>query len=529
MKKITALFLSICLLFAASACGTKTQSEAKPDSGTSVDTNSEAASDENNSQKNTEPETPAEPEKIVYVYMTQNNMPETDDLERIQNLLNEYTIEKINTEVELVLFSNSDYSTQLNLRLAGNEQSDLYRSMLSGYSTIDYINDGSALDITDYLDTYLSDAVGVMYDGLLAPSTVNGRVYGLNVVTSNYVPRGWCYRTDIVEELGIDLSNVSSIFDLTDVFAQVKAVYPDMILCDPNRANVAFQAYLQDTQHMDPLGGDSANAFSGVVMGNNPTVVNLYEEEDFKTIAQLMREWYQAGYFPSDAATSTATTAELASSGNLFSMFAGLGNPKIAATFTSNYGYAYDSIQISDAYSLSTTYDVWMINSQSKAPLAAAKFLNLTFTDPYVYNLLTYGEEGVDYVLDENGCVVAPSDYDSLADVPYTNSLNYPYFGNKWLAYPVPGGLIGDEFEANKQQNYSAKLSEFYGFVYDSSKVEAEYLACNNIASEYKKAIWVGSLELEQAIEELNSKLYAAGLQKILNNKQEQLDAWLAN
>jgi putative aldouronate transport system substrate-binding protein len=525
MKKLTALFLAICLVFTACACGGKEQPKPKDTSQPETET----ASVPDNEDENTENEAPAEPEKIVYVYMTQNNMPETGELERIQKLLNEYTIEKINTEVELVLFSNSDYSTQLNLRLAGNEQSDLYRSMLSGYSTIDYIKDGSALDITDYLSTHLADAVDVMYDGLLATSTVNGRVYGLNVVTSNYVPRGWCYRTDIIEELDIDLSQVSSVFDLTDVFARVKEAYPDMVLCDPNRANVAFQAYLQDTLHMDPLGGDSSNAFSGVVMGDDATVVNLYEREEFKAIASLMREWYQAGYFPSDAATSTATTAELASSGNLFSMFAGLGNPKIAATFTSNYGYSYDSITISEAYSLSTTYDVWMINANCKAPEAAAKFLNLTFTDPYVYNLLTYGEEGTDYTLDENGCAVAPEGYDSLADVPYTNNLNYPYFGNKWLAYPVPGGLTGDAFEENKQQNYSAKLSEFYGFVYDNSEVEAEYLACSNIAEEYKKAVWVGSLELDQAIDDLNSKLYAAGLQKVLDSKQTQLDAWLGN
>ena len=39
----------------------------------------------------------AEVEEIVFAYMTQNNIPETVDLERIQNLINEYTEEKINT------------------------------------------------------------------------------------------------------------------------------------------------------------------------------------------------------------------------------------------------------------------------------------------------------------------------------------------------------------------------------------------------------------------------------------------------
>ena len=190
MKKLISLILALCLCLTACAC----LAESKPD-------------------------------HITFVYMTQNNMPEKADLLRVQELLNAYTREKINTEVELVLFSNSDYSVQLNLMLASGEQADIFRSM-NGYPTIDYINDGIALDITDYLETELAGAVSVMYDGLLATSTVNGRVYGLNVVTSNYVPRGWCFRSDIVEELGIDLSNVFCIFDLTDVFAKVHEAYP---------------------------------------------------------------------------------------------------------------------------------------------------------------------------------------------------------------------------------------------------------------------------------------------------------------
>lgn len=131
--------------------------------------------------------------------------------------------------------------------------------------------------------------------------------------------------------------------------------------------------------------------------------------------------------------------------------------------FTSNYNYSYDCIQISDAYSLSTSYDVWMINSGSKAPAAAARFLNLLYTDADLHNFITYGEKGVDYELNEDGFVVPPEGYESLADVPYTNNLNYPYWGSKWLPYRTLGGLTDEEAEVNKKQNYDALLSSFYG------------------------------------------------------------------
>ena len=514
MKRLLAILLCSAMLLALIGCqsgggNASTQDENQSNQGSTNDTN----------------ETASQPDKIVFAYMTNNNIPAAEDLMRIQNLINDYTIDKINTEVELLLIAQSDYSTQVNLMLASGQQVDIYRAM-NGYPQQDYISNGSALDITDYLDTYLKDAVSVMYDRLLMTSTVNGRVYGLNTVGSNYVPTGWCYRSDIVDELGIDVSNVESVFDLTDIYAQVKAAYPDMVINDPNRMNNVFSAYLQNTMHMDALGNDAANPFSGVAFGDDPTVVNAFETQEFKDLANLLRSWNKSGYFTKDAATSTATTAELASSGNLFSMFAGLGNPKIASNFSVNYGYPYSSVKVSDSYMQSYNYDCWLINSATKAPEAAAKFLNLTFTDPYIHNLLSYGEEGVDYELNEDGFVVPPEGYDSIADVPYTNNINYYMWGSKWLAYRTVGGLNEEEFQKNKADNYAASASYFYGFVFDFSEVEAEYLSISNIWAEYKKGFWTGSLDVDSTLEEMNARMYAAGLQKVLDCKQAQLTAW---
>ena len=46
-----------------------------------------------------------EVDEIVFAYFTQNNIPETSELQRIEDLLNEYTVEKINTKVHLAVFS----------------------------------------------------------------------------------------------------------------------------------------------------------------------------------------------------------------------------------------------------------------------------------------------------------------------------------------------------------------------------------------------------------------------------------------
>ena len=64
--------------------------------------------------------------------------------------------------------------------------------------------------------------------------------------------------------------------------------------------------------------------------------------------------------------------------------------------------------------------------------------------------------------------------------------------------------------------------------MFDYSDYEAEYTACKNIVNEYKKALWTGSLDIDSALQEMNDKLYASGLQTLLDAKQEQLTAWLS-
>lgn len=254
----------------------------------------------------------------------------------------------------------------------------------------------------------------------------------------------------------------------------------------------------------------------------------MYETEDFVNICNLARDWYNAGYYASDAATSTATTAELFMSGNCFGTFCGLGNPKIAAQYTTNYGYSFENVQITESMIWADSTGAWMVNSASKAPAAACKFLNLLYTDAYLDNLIVYGEEGVDYVLDENGCAVAPEGYTDLNSVAYTCNMNYHYWGNKWITLPVPGGLIGEENEAQIAKNYAGEHSVYYGFLFDFSDLQAEYTACQNIVNEYKKSLWVGAADVESTINEMNDRLYAAGMDKLIAEKQKQLDEWLS-
>ena len=57
--------------------------------------------------------------------------------------------------------------------------------------------------------------------------------------------------------------------------------------------------------------------------------------------------------------------------------------------------------------------------------------------------------------------------------------------------------------------------------------VTTETAAVQSVYDEYRMSLECGVLDPETALPEMNEKMYAAGLQNIIDEKQAQLDEWL--
>ncbi len=84
-----------------------------------------------------------------------------------------------------------------------------------------------------------------------------------------------------------------------------------------------------------------------------------------------------------------------------------------------------------------------------------------------------------------------------------------------------------DIWEQMKAFNESAKVSPALGFSFDATPVKTEVAAATNVVNQYKVGLESGSLD-PALIAEFNEKLKASGLDKIITEKQKQLDAWKA-
>ena len=100
----------------------------------------------------------------------------------------------------------------------------------------------------------------------------------------------------------------------------------------------------------------------------------------------------------------------------------------------------------------------------------------------------------------------------------------YPnqFAGHVWEGNPLD---IGEQY---KEYNASCLQSKALGFTYDSTSVVNEIVQLTAVQDKYLKDLSFGVVDIDSTLKAFNDELYAAGLQKVMDTKQEQLDAWLA-
>ena len=515
VKRFMALMLTVAMTIGLAACGAG--ETASQTSDAKAETSNEAAA-----------EAPADGtyDQVTYAYCTFNNIPTEEDLDVVEEEINKITREKIGAEITLMPIQIFEYSSKINLALQGGEKIDIFES-LGDFGS--YVSSDMCYDISDLIDTYAPGAKEVVGDSWLDACKSNGVLYGIPTMKPIALTPMLIYRQDIADELGIDMSKVNSIEDVTSVLETVKSAKPEMIpLAAVQTGEIGLSTNYGEVDFLN----DDRYKPIGVLMGDDLTVTDLYGTERFKNLCELVRGWYNNGLVMQDAATTNSAAAETMSSGNYFGYLAAYSYPEedTAASLEAQVaGYDLGAKIIGDAY-LSTS-DInaitFMVASTTDVPEAALKFLDLTYTDEDVINLLIYGIEGRDYVFNEDGSVSYPEGQDA-ATVPYTAQLSCGTLGNFFKMYQM--GVANDaSLEWELEQNKSAKTSPAMGFTFDSSNVKTQYTAVLNVISQYLPGLICGSLDPDTEIEKFQAALMDAGYQDILDEKQAQLDAWKAS
>lgn len=453
---------------------------------------------------------------IVFPYI--NKAPE--DIKMVEDALSEIALSKINASIKLVPIAYASWNEQFNLMMSsGMEKVDLLTTGLTNSTLSSMVNKGYLLEMDDLLDQYGTGVKEVMGDYLIG-GVVNDKTYSVPTMRDLATSTGIMIIKSFVDKYNIDTDAIKSWDDLTPVLAKIKEgegeAFKPMFL---NASQFANFTSVMDDQLGDALGVLPLN-------GSSKEVINRFESEEYHELVQLIREWYNAGYINIDAATTTTSWQDAAKAGTS-ACWPNNMKPGQVTNQTNMLGEEIIGIHMYEDIVTTTSLQLamWSIPFQAENPERSMMLLELLYTDADFFNILCWGIEGVHYIKTEDGHITYPEGI-TIDNTGWGINMGW-IFGNQFLSYLWEGTEL-DLWEKTKEFNDSAKLSPVAGFVFDMTNVKNEYAACMSVKSEYIRPIETGSVDLSK-LDEMNDKLYSSGLQKIIDEKQKQIDEFLQN
>ncbi len=454
------------------------------------------------------------PYEVVYAYPTFDSVPA--DIQLVQDEINKIAKEKINVTVKLLPISNSAFANQVNLMMSSGEKLDMI-AMLGNYST--QVAKGVLYPIGNIMEKNAQGIIDVLGTDYYNATKVGGVSYGAPSIRDLAQDYGFVMRKDLVDKHNIDLGQVQTFDDFENIFKIIKENEPGMA----GAANLSNGSIMSTYAIHDPLGNNL-----GVLLNNgldDLKVVNLFASEEYEHILRKLREWYLAGYLLKDAATSPESTNVLVSNGKAAGWMSAM-KPGFEVQESRNVGMEMTAVRtLQPVAKTDTVTNVAVgVTSNSENPEKALQFMNLLYTDKEIVNLMVWGIEGKHYVkIEGQDNMIRYPDGVTSDNVGYKN---YGWMhGNQFLTYVFEGDDPGI-YEQMDEFNKSAAKSKALGFSFDSEPVKNEVAACNSVLEQYRRALESGILDVDKTLPEFLNKLENAGIQKIIEEKQKQLDEW---
>lgn len=498
-KRILAAMLTLSMVVSMTACG-----------------NSEAGGSKDSAKNNGNGDEP------YTVTMVLNGSTQPDE-ERIEQKINEILEPELNANLDIVVLPWASASQQLQLMLSGDEKIDVFYTQAT--NAVQYMNAGQIVDMSELIDKYGTNIKQIYGEDIAKINQIEGFVYGVpNQIERGSIPAIFM-RKDLVEKYNIDTTQIKEPKDLESVFETVKAGEPDMTML--------YSINDGDTPVTRLFRGDnlSDNNYLGVLMDqtNSTKLENFFATDWFKDTTTMLYNWYQKGYISQDAGTNTENWRTVCKAGNLFSLFFAY-HPGTPVEFESSTGYDFEIVPFyNEPIINSSSYNgvTFSIAQNSENPEKTMEVLDYIYGSSEIMNLLNWGEQDKDYVIEDadNGIINFPEGITS-DNAGYNLNLGWE-LPNQFIAYKWTGS-DPQLWEKMEEFNSSAKSSKAVGFLFDSSNYSSEIAALSNIVKQYSGALYSGSGDPDELIPELLEALDDAGINEVIQAKQEQLDAFLA-
>lgn len=459
------------------------------------------------------------PYEVVIENMTLGQ--EMPDLAAVEEAVNAITLPAINCTVSIMNIHIADHATKISLMIAGGEKMDL----ITTGRTVDLSNmvsDGILRPLDDLLaerGRTITEKAG----GLLDACRINGSIYtvpgNLYVGMSN----GFEYNKDMARQFGIQVSDYMSWDALEDMARTLKAQGIFLMTQGDGGASSLLMSMMNPSLY--DIGG--TNFIYGVIddISTNTKIINVFDTEYYRQYCHKMRQWHDNGYIPTDSLLSGESSVDVFMAGRSFMQWTGV-SPSELAIQSKSFPFELGMFVQKDGMITTELMQEagWGISVTSRRPEKAMDFLDFLYGNEAVANLLMNGIEGRQYKkVSEH--IITYADGVTAQTLGYQRA--FSLFGDTMQIYqwePATESYY-DELKAFTE---SMEISPLLGYSFDASVVAGEVSAVKNVIDEYMPMLECGVVaDVDGSLLEFNKALKTAGIGRIIEANQAQLNDWL--
>lgn len=458
----------------------------------------------------------AESEPVTITYVRPGNRPDNYDA-LIANVNDKLAEDGMNLKLEINYIASDVFQDKLSMMISTGDAFDLLCLMEDQKSFTSYVAMGALLPIDDYMEGM--DALNTKIPASIwGSATVDGKIYT--------IPAFWTDLADQASCITLDLAN------LKKYGLEVPTTREDLLaMCEAYTANWEGT----DTPYVIPMYSEpftwlfrTLDTYPFTVLSDlifvdqEGNVKNWIETEEFKICADFFATLYDGGYISPDILSTSWSSWNQLCSGN-FIWCDGCQMWGTEEYFQSLIpGCELDSIYLSpDATSFrpSAFRNSTGVSATSEHPAEAVQFMNWLYSEQDNYDAVVYGIEGVDWK-DEG-------------DRHYTKlNATGEAFNDDWMIgnlslLRTEVGTYPTFIDIMYTEKTDAVDSIVMNFTFDPTPVSTEYANCLALVTSDIYPIKLGIVKYDDGAQSAIDQLKAAGIDKVIEEYQNQLNAYL--
>lgn len=434
--------------------------------------------------------------------------------EQVLTAINEKLKEDgLNIAVDVIFLD--DYWTKLGLEIAGGTEIDLAWAHASTLS--DLVAKKVYQPIGAALDSVGADLKAKYPEYMLKGGSINGELYALpRIVPTTGQNNTFDVRKDLMDKYGID--EITTIEQLEQYFQAVLDNEEGMIPYSGGNINPMTNVYA----NYHYILGDGICAMYVDPEDPNFTVKSFWESDEFVEIMNKRMEWVEKGYLESDT-----STFENPDTGFENGIVAAVDSNVTRVTERTNMantcpeGVPYTvMLEPETRYIFKAGDNMLAVPSTSKHVEEAIQFIQWFKCNQENYDLWSYGVEGVNYEKDGESIDVSNISPENVYSV------------NKWMwddldVARFPSFYPEESIQRLKDWDSQSEESPLLGFVLDQSNIKSECSQIQAVMTEYSNNLLTGMQDVNDVRDEFIEKLKAAGIDKVIEETQKQVDEFV--